>query len=143
MVNAFLTWVSRISKEEEDKGFISAQNPNYQKLSPEENEKRMLQLSSDLEKIGIPKDKVKVSHFVDKKNGYEEDSFYVENISPSELLRLAKQYGQAEVLTDAGLINVESMQLTTPVKKVLTGDEALAQDAYSYIEDVGPVAYQF
>jgi hypothetical protein len=145
MVNVFfLLWTTPATKEEAQ-AFISAQNPGgYQRsLTPEENEERMLQLQDDLQRIGIPPEKIRISQFYDTKSGYTEVSFYVEDIELEDALALGERYGQAEILTDEGLVDVASMQLKSPVRDIKTGDEALQQDAYSVIGGLGPVSYLF
>lgn len=142
MVNVYLSWTSGPSSKEEV-AYVSPENPRFQTLTPEENEERMAQLYDDLQQIGIPNDHIRVTQFFDTRTGYTEHSFYVEGIELEDALLLADRYGQAEILTDEGIVDVETQELRVPTKRKITGDEALQQPAYSTIEGIGPVTYEF
>jgi len=141
MVDVFITWLPQKTKEEE--AYVSSQSPGFEKLPPEEEEERMLQLYDDLMKIGIPPEKIKPTQFYDTETGYTESSFYIEGIDVEDALALAERYGQAEILTDAGIVDVKNKSLRVPTREKITGDEALKQKQYSIVEGGEPVSYQF
>ena len=72
--------------------FISAENPNGEKQSNEENNKATKELKTYLKskKIGFVK--------VDGNYGYDEHSFFLTNITKSEALKIGKKFSQDSLI---------------------------------------------
>jgi len=77
---------------ESKKGVITAYNPQGEKASPGQNEKRNKELRDELEKLGG-----EVHTKGGAYKGHEEDLFVVPKISKSKLLKLGKKYDQETV----------------------------------------------
>jgi hypothetical protein len=73
-------------------GIITSANPNAQRISEKENDRRMEDLEKDLRGMGYGPVRVSGSY------GAPEPSFVVPHISKQELLELGKNYGQHSII---------------------------------------------
>jgi hypothetical protein len=73
-------------------GILTAENPMAQPISPQENNKRMEQLKSDIRSLGYG--------FIPIEGKYElkENSFAVPNIKKGELIKLGEKFEQDSVI---------------------------------------------
>lgn len=85
--------------EARDWAVITAENPNAQALSPEENAARNEQLKADLDAMGIQYIEGAVGKY-----GTLENPLILLGVSPAQARELAQRYEQESALTPAGLV---------------------------------------
>ena len=117
-----------------DYGVLTAENPNNERLSPQENAKRNRALAADLREAGY--EPVPVEGSNKDVEGRSEHSFYVEGISPKEAADLGRKHGQESVLTTEGLHHLDTDMLQpSDNKNLLTGEAAKQQDYSTKVGD--------
>jgi hypothetical protein len=121
-------------KSGKDFAVLTAENPNNERATPEENEKRNRALVEDLRKKGY--EPVPVEGNTKDVEGQKEHSYFVPDITPKEAAELGRKHGQAAVLTTEGLHDLKT-DIVNPSdnKNILTGEEARKQPYYSKVGD--------
>jgi hypothetical protein len=123
--------------------YISAENPRYQILPLRADNARMYQLLHDLSKVVVyPNRQIRLGQFVDRKTGYAEKSFRVAGIPLSEVIRLARIYGQESVvIEELGLLNANTLTYH-PILEKYTGEEAYQREAFVLLEGMPAVSFK-
>lgn len=107
---------------------LTAENPNAQQLSPEENAVRMDQLRAALTAQGIEFKEAK------GKYGNEENSLLLLGVTSEQAQAIGKQFGQESVLTPQGLVYQDgTVNPAVGVNEFTTAPE----DFYSVIPETG------
>ena len=106
---------------------LTAENPQYKQLSPEENAPRNAQLKQELLDRGYTPTEV-----TGQGGPKPENSFLVPGMGADEARELGAKHGQGDVITNQGMHNVATGELT-PSKSVLTGDAARAQQYHTVV----------
>lgn len=110
--------------ERDDWALMTAENPDAQQLSPEENAARLAELKQVLDGMGLT--------YTDVRGKYdnEENSLAIEGISEEQARALGARFGQDSVLTRRGLIYRDGT--VNPA----TGVGVLAADADNYFTEL-------
>ena len=117
-----------------DFAVLTAENPNNERSTPEENEKRNRALVKDLRKKGY--EPVPVEGNTKDVEGQKEHSYFVPDITPKEAAELGRKHGQAAVLTTEGLHDLKTNTINpSDNKKLMLDDEARKQPYYTKVGD--------
>ena len=114
--------------QKENWTILTAENPNAQQLSPDENAARMAQLKAALDARGLQYTEVK------GKYGSEENSLLITGVTPEQASEIGKQFGQESVLTRHGLIYQDN---TVNPATGITEHTTLPDDFYSVVPSTG------
>lgn len=121
-------------KAGKDYAVLTAENPNNERATPEENAKRNRALVEDLRKKGY--EPVPIEGNTKDVEGQKEHSYFVPDISPKDAAELGRKHGQAAVLTTEGLHDLKEDTVNpSDNKNILTGEEARKQPYYSKVGD--------
>jgi len=110
--------------DRDDWALMTAENPNAQQLSPEENAARLGELKQALDAMGLKYTQVR------GKYDNEENSLAIEGISEAQARALGERFGQDSVLTRRGLIYRDNT--INPA----TGVSVLEKDADNYFTEL-------
>jgi len=111
-----------------DWAIMTAENPNAQQLSPEENAQRSAELKADLDAMGV--------QYLDVqgKYGNVENLVAITGITREQANELGSKYGQQAVLTRDGFVNADG---TVNSAKSVTVHAKAPSDFYSTIPSTG------
>lgn len=121
-------------KSGKDFAVLTAENPNNERISDQENVIRNRKLVSELREKGY--NPVPVEGNTKDVEGQKEHSFFVPDISPKDAAEFGRNHGQAAILTNQGLHDLKTDMINpSDNAKVMVGEEARKQPYYSRVGD--------
>ena len=117
-------------KSGKDYALLTAENPNNERATPEQNAQKNREMKAELEKMGYKPTPIE-GHVKDVE-GQKENSFFVPDISPEDAAKVSRKFGQASVMTKQGIHDLVK-NTVHPSGEVLEGPEAAKQDYHSTV----------
>lgn len=117
-------------KSGKDYALLTAENPNNERATPEQNAQKNQEMKAELEKMGYKPTPIE-GHVKDVE-GQKENSFFVPDITPEDAAKVSRKFGQASVMTKQGIHDLVK-DMVHPSTGVLESPEAEKQDYHSTV----------
>lgn len=117
-------------KSGKDYALLTAENPNNERATTEQNAQKNREMKAELEKMGYKPTPIE-GHVKDVE-GQKENSFFVPDISPEDAAKVSRKFGQASVMTKQGIHDLVK-NTVHPSGDILEGPEAAKQDYHSTV----------
>jgi Protein of unknown function (DUF3293) len=117
-------------KSGKDYALLTAENPNNERATPEQNAQKNREMKAKLEKMGYKPTPIE-GHVKDVE-GQKENSFFVPDISPKDAAKVSREFGQASVMTKQGIHDLVK-DTVHPSTGITEGPEAAAKDYHSTV----------
>jgi hypothetical protein len=117
-------------KSGKDYALLTAENPNNERATPEQNAQKNREMKAELEKMGYKPTPIE-GHVKDVE-GQKENSFFVPDITPEDAAKVSRKFGQASVMTKQGIHDL-AKNTVHPSTGILESPEAEKQDYHSTV----------